>query len=504
MALDSIYDLKQRMALLERAHASAGMGHFVLDPKRKTIEFSSWVRDNIGLNDMPIPLDRLPEIVVEEEREEFIRIVAEVIERKEDFSFETVVMTANGKVRTQRISGITAFENEHTREGVIGLFGILQEITHEKRSKEEMLTARDAAQAELDARANLLAVVSHEIRTPLGGILGIIDQLKRERSAQERERALTLIEDSSEVLLDTLDAILQQARIGENTENLETKRFRPLSVAHRVAELFRPLARRKGLRIDVRGPSDVHAIGDPARLQQVISNFVSNGVKFTQSGSVSIDVTAPINGKTTWVFAIKDTGSGMDESRVAGIFTPFGTSSSDSLGRAVGAGLGLSIIRELVKSMGGTIDVESELGRGSTFTLSVPFEHAPLEGNAKDASTHHGTAAILVERASDRVQAEATASAYGFKLAEFDEALPKENPAGTRSILIADGGALDNIREDVLSQFDRVIALVSDGGSTSTDPALTKISGAEVVCLPNTQIARSLGKVLAKDNDDAA
>lgn len=242
-ALDSIYELKQKMTLLERAHASAGMGHFVLDPMRQTIEFSSWVRDNIGLNDMPIPVDRLPEIVVAEEREAFKRNFADVLMRQEDFSFETTVMTSKGKARTQRISGITAFENERTREGLIGYFGILQEITHEKRSKEELRAARDAAQAELDARTSLLAVVSHEIRAPLGGILGVIDQLKRERSPSERDRALTLIEDSSEVLLDTLDSILQQARIGENAGNIDTKRFRPLTVSHRVAELFRPLAR---------------------------------------------------------------------------------------------------------------------------------------------------------------------------------------------------------------------------------------------------------------------
>lgn len=492
------------MTLLERAHASAGMGHFVLDPNRMTIEFSSWVRNNIGLNDMPIPLARLSEIVAEEKREEFDRTVAELIERKEDFSFETVVITAKGKARTQRISGITAFENEHTREGLIGYFGILQEITHEKRAKEDLRSAHDTAQAELDARTNLLAIVSHEIRTPLGGILGIIDQLKRERSAKERERALTLIEDSSEVLLDTLDAILQQARIGADTGNLDSKRFRPLSVAHRVAELFRPLARRKGLRIEVGGPADIFAIGDPARLQQVIANFVSNGVKFTQTGMVSIEVTAPLENEGAWRFEIADTGSGMDQGRLEEIFKPFGSSSMDSLGRAMGAGLGLSITRDLVNSMGGTIEVESEPGKGSAFTVVVPFEHVPNQSVSEADSPKRGSAAIVVELASDRVQAEATASMHGFEVVDFDSEHIVNVVHNGPAVLIADGNKLGALSGDSLAQYDRVIAIVSNAALSTDTLSLLETVAAQLILVPNTQIARALGRILAEDFNDAA
>ncbi len=498
--MESIYELKQRMALLERAHASASMGHFVLDPKRETIEFSSWVRDNIGLDDMPIPLARLSEIVVKEGREEFYKNFKEALERKENFSFETTILTAKGKARTQRVSGITAFESEHTREGLIGYFGILQEITHEKRSKEELRAARDAAQAELDARTNFLAVVSHEIRTPLGGILGVIDQLKRERSAAERERALVLIEDSSEVLLDTLDAILQQARIGNDTGNLDRKRFAPLSVAHRVAELFRPLARRKGLRIEVNGPSDAYVLGDPARLQQIIANFVSNAVKFTQSGIVSIEVCAPVSNSNRWRFDIKDTGAGMDKSRVANIFEPFGVSSTDSLGRKVGTGLGLSITRELVGSLSGKIKVESELGKGSTFTVDLPFEHAVSDAGTHAVSSKRGSAVILVERASDRVQAEATASTHGFDLID----LYGENTAAVDHVspivLIADSDKLDQFSKEQFEQFERVIVIVTDRDGLSDMPP--QAVGVSVSTVRVTQIARSISEVLGEIHND--
>lgn len=500
--MDSIYELKQRMTLLERAHASAGMGHFVLDPKRQTIEFSSWVRDNIGLNDMPIPLARLAEIVVPQEREAFNANFADVLTRQEDFSFETTILTAKGQARTQRISGITAFENERSREGLIGYFGILQEITQEKRSKEELRAARDAAQAELDARTSLLAVVSHEIRTPLSGILGVIDQLKRERSAAERERALTLIEDSSEVLLDTLDSILQRARIGENADNIDVKRFRPLAVSHRVAELFRPLARRKGLGIDVKGPSDAHVLGDPALLQQIIANFVSNAVKFTQSGSVLIEVVAPANADNRWRFLIKDTGVGMDESRLAGIFKPFGTSSRDSLGRTVGAGLGLSITLDLVKSLGGTIEVDSEIGRGSAFTVDVPFDWAEDEADIPSATSTRGSAVIIVERASDRVQAEASMSRHGFALIDLGDG-PLQTDSLTRPLLmIIDSDKLEVQSKEYLAHFDRVIAIASDGDAASR--VQSEAGSAPVSVVLSTQITRSIGKALSEAHDDAA
>lgn len=492
------------MTLLERAHASAGMGHFVLDPKRKAIEFSSWVRDHIGLNDMPIPLDRFPEIVVEEEREEFSRKIREVVDRKQDFSFEINIVTANGEVRTQRISGITAFENEHTRDGLIGYFGILQEITHEKRSNEELRKARDSAQAQLEARTNLLAVVSHEIRTPLSGILGVIDQLKRERSPAERERALAVIEDSSEVLLDTLDAILQQARIGGDTANLERTRFLPISIALRVAELFRPLARRKGLRIEVAGPSGVYALGDPTRLQQVIANFVSNAVKFTQSGIVSITVREPFDEANEWVFTISDTGSGMDDSRLAGIFDPFGTSKSDSLGRSVGAGLGLSITRDLVEVMGGRIRVESEPGCGSTFAVFIPFG---LAGSAQDidpASETLGKVAILVGRATYRVQVEATVSTLGYEIAEQSESFVAHAKTNEPLILIVDAEEIGAVPSEELLVFDRIIALISESNPGGVLNGLGDTPTVPIETIPKNRLSRSLTELLGAIRDDAA
>lgn len=488
------------MLFLEQAHASARMGHFVLDPKRQTIEFSSWVRGNIGLNDMPIPLDRLPEIVPEEERERFAATVAAIIDAEDDFAFETNVVTAKGVVRTQRVSGIPAFENQAKREGLIGFYGILQEITSEKEAQRSLVDARDSAQAELEARTNILAAVSHEIRTPLGGVLGIIDQLKRERSPTERERALELMEDSCQALLDTLDAILQQARLSQDAGQREAKRFRPSAVAQRVAELFRPLARRKAIRIEVDAISDSQAIGDPGRIQQVLANFVSNAVKFTQTGVVTIDVEPPIAGEKHWTFVVSDTGSGMDQNRIGTIFDPFDTSGRDSLGRSVGTGLGLSITRDLVDAMGGKIEVESEVGRGSSFTILLPLEEA--EDTPEDSTNYHarGLIFIAIAKATKQIQAEAAATQLGWTVLSGAGEVSEDGNSQLPMVILTDALSRESIPQQLREAAVRIIVLAE----ADEYPAQSGQDADSYVTVPANNIVRQLPNLLGRVADEHA
>ncbi len=493
--MEAIVELKQRMLFLERAHAAARMGHFVLDPKRMTVEFSSWARENIGFNDMPIPIDRLSEIVAEKEREAFAQTVRNVLAEQVEFEFEINVITAKGMVRTQRVTGIPAFENQRDQSGLIAYFGILQEITRENEARQSLLEARDSARSELRARTNILATVSHEIRTPLGGILGIIDQLKRERDASERERALALIEDSCDVLLDTLDAILQQSRIDQDGENLAIKRFRPSVVVNRVAELFRPLARRKGLRIEVANSTDREAMGDPTRIQQILANYVSNAVKFTQSGTVSILVQEPGETSQEWTFAVSDTGAGMDEKRVKSIFEPFGESSADSLGRSGGAGLGLSITRDLVDAMQGRIEVESAVGKGSTFKIFLPLEAVEKRDDEQKGNTSIGQAVVMIDRASDVVQAEAIFSQFGYKISTLDGL--KEALVGPKVPLaiFVDAARLNEIPNDLKQECGLVIGLANAEEAHSLSEAL----GADVSMVASNNLARSLKDLLGSE-----
>jgi len=478
------------MLFLEQAHASAKMGHFVFDPKRRTVEFSTWARDNIGFNDMPIPVDRLAEIVPDNERESFRSKVEEIIAGEDEFEFEANVITAKGKVRTQAISGIPAYENQHRREGLIGYFGILQEVTSQRESERALRDARDNARAQLSARANILATVSHEIRTPLSGILGIIDQLKRERSPTERERAIALVEDSCQVLLDTLDAILQQSKIDKDSQTIASRSFSPRALVHRVAELFRPLARRKGLSIEVEAESQSDALGDPARIQQILANFVSNAVKFTQTGSIIILVQEPTNGEKDWSFVVSDTGSGMDEKRLESIFDPFGKSSDDTFGKAVGTGLGLSITRDLVQAMRGSIEVFSQIGYGSTFTVKLPLE-APIAATDEASEDDlKGIAVLAIEKASDRVQVEAAVTGAGFAVQDIKE---REQGFNDAALCIVDSVYLTKLAARLAGYAGRIYVI----GDSALPPDLK--GHEDLVFFPPAGFTRDLAQMLKGD-----
>lgn len=365
-------------------------------------------------------------------------------------------------------------------------------IRRQLQANRDLLEARDQAQAELAARTNVLAAVSHEIRTPLGGVLGIIDQLKRERSSFERERAMVLMEDSCQALLDTLDAILRQTALGRGDGALLERTFSPRGLAQRVAELFRPVARRKALTIEVNATTDRKARGDDARLQQVLSNLVSNSVKFTQSGAITIFVQEPSPDTGEWTFTVCDTGSGMSESRLQGLFKPFGHSSADTLGRRGGAGLGLSITRDLVDAMGGRIEVESELGKGSSFTVRVPLDDPPEPVGPAEAPVNGGCVALLIRRASDRVQAEAIAEHSGYTVYDLRGPIEADWAVDRDLTVIADAALLRELGDEVIAASRQIIILGDEHGSDE------RLSEGKAVFVSHSQLARSLSDILER------
>lgn len=383
---------------------------------------------------------------------------------------------------------------------LVGFAYVARDMTGQKEAEAAIIAARDEASAELAARTNILAVMSHEIRTPLGGLVGIIEQLKNERSETERTRALSLIEDSCEALLDTLDAILQQARLSQGAEQREAKSFRPSAVAQRVAELFRPLARRKAIRIELVCSDESEAIGDPGRVQQVLANLVSNAVKFTQSGSVTIEVQPPAPSETEWTFIVSDTGVGIDENRIGKIFEPFDTSGEDSLGKPQGAGLGLSITRDIIEAMDGKIMVESEAGSGTKFTIRLPLDaveeaiDAPVDGESK------GTLYVALEKATEQIQAEATASGKGWMIAQ-----PGANPdalqiGANQALILTDPQSLTSILDEWLRVSNKIIV----AGDGDVPVAGQSDYSAKVVRIPSGNLARDLPDLLEKALDEPA
>lgn len=220
----------------------------------------------------------------------------------------------------------------------------------------------------------VLAHVGHEGLTPLNAVLGMAGLLLDSPLTQDQRSYVETIRDSGEALLSLFNRALDFSRLESRTMELEEKSFSIAEVVEGVLDTLYPDAREKGIELgycaDLSVPA--RALGDPGKLRRILTNLIGNAVKFTSCGEILVRCTATtISDKCVLSFSVQDTGVGISPERLAGIFEPFSQADLRSNRRSEGSGLGLAISRKLVELMGGTIDVESVQGAGSTFRFTV-------------------------------------------------------------------------------------------------------------------------------------
>ena len=272
---------------------------------------------------------------------------------------------------------------------VTGIYGIAQDVTERRRFEQLMDDARTAAEDASDAKSRFLATVSHEIRTPLTSVIAALELFGDTTLDVHQQRMLAVMERSSQRLLAMVNEILDFSRIEAGQAELASLPFHLHDVVADLAMVMEPGISAKGLQLETYVADDVDKvlIGDPQRLGHVLINLVGNAVKFTESGTVRIEVTRAMtsvlarpgdaglpDGEILGVrIAVSDTGIGMTCDQQRRIFESFQQADSSITRTYGGSGLGLSIVRELVTLMGGTITVDSTPGAGSTFLVLVPF-----------------------------------------------------------------------------------------------------------------------------------
>ena len=275
---------------------------------------------------------------------------------------------------------------EQTRE----VNALQEELALHRRLERELTDAKQAAESAMMAKGEFLATMSHEIRTPLNGIIPMLDLLMSSRLQPDQQDIVRTAFTSARQMQRIVDDILDYSKLEANKVTLETTSFNLRELLDSVIRLMEKPAESKGLRLTLQVDPAVRLAvrGDPVRLRQVLTNLLSNAVKFTERGSVALSVTRRGEGRTQHElrFEVNDTGIGIPKDGASRLFRAFSQADASTTRLYGGTGLGLVICKRIVDLMGGTIGVDSEPGRGSTFWFEIPLLKAAgdIQGQRSD------------------------------------------------------------------------------------------------------------------------
>lgn len=367
------------------------------------------------------------------------------------------------------------------------MIGIVERL--EKEDIVDRLTkARERAEDTARQKSAFLATMSHEIRNPVNGLMGMLEILKETRPTTEQAGYLDVASKSADALLCVLNDILDFSKLEVGKLELEKTAFDWMSLVGETAMMNRVLAAEKGVSFHLLLPDDASPVvrGDPLRLRQILGNFLSNALKFTDEGSITLSVRSADaeDGRQKLSFSVKDTGIGMDEEARKRLFVQYQQGSASTSRKFGGTGLGLAISQQLAHLMGGEITVASEPGCGSEFTLVAYFDKATLSdipdaGNSGGARFHASVLLVEDDPISQRV---AAMMLKGFGL------VPAIADNGKAAIQLFSSGNFDLVFVDSrLPDMDgfEVAGIMRARGQTATDETrrsvIVALSGA---CTP--------------------
>lgn len=279
----------------------------------------------------------------------------------------------------------------------IGVLGSYYDISTIKAATVEMTIAKEAAEQANQSKSDFLANMSHEIRTPINAIVGMANLALKTELSPKQQRYIKVINSSSNALLGVINDILDFSKIEANKLTIEYIPFDLDEVLSTLADMFAYKAYDKDLEFIINLPANIPTmlIGDPMRLNQVLVNLVSNAIKFTEEGEISVSCTLlEQSADKVWLrISVTDTGIGMDEEQRANLFKAFTQADTSTTRKFGGTGLGLTISQRLITLMNGDLGVISAAGQGSTFYVEIAL---PLQPD-QDASHHQ----VLLERLKD-------------------------------------------------------------------------------------------------------
>jgi len=281
------------------------------------------------------------------------------------------VIDKNGNIKYVRTTSKLQYDNESP----IGLYGVMIDISQKKIFEEELTKAKEEAESAAKIKSEFLATISHEIRTPMNGVIGMTNLLLNTPLNDDQKDCVDTIKSSGEILLSLINDILDFSKLESGKLKLENQ---PCDISKCIEEIINSFAisakeKKLDLKFTIEDKFPKSVITDPARLKQILTNLISNAIKYTEKGEiiVSADFRKSAKDNIELIFSVKDTGIGISKEAIPQLFQPFIQLDSSSTRKYGGTGLGLIISKNLVEMMKGKIRVESHPGKGSDFIFSI-------------------------------------------------------------------------------------------------------------------------------------
>jgi PAS domain S-box-containing protein len=364
---------QQFRGLLENVDMVAVQGY---DVERKVIFWNAASERLYGYSAEEALGRKLEDLIIPEPmRAEVVGLVTDWIENGN--------VIPPGELELQRKDGsLVPVHSSHVKQedsqGNWAMYCIDVELTDIKKAHDQLLKAKEEAEAANKAKSEFLANMSHEIRTPMNGIIGMLQLLQTTELDNEQKEYSLMALQSSNRLTRLLADILDLSRVEASRLEIRSEPFDLSEVLDQCMELFTPTTKQSDvlLNVDIHPDVQRRVVGDPARLQQLLFNIIGNALKFTHSGQILVAASplpAMEKEQARVLFSISDTGIGISDDTLDTLFTPFTQGSQGYTRTHQGAGLGLSICKRLIELMGGNISVESELGKGTTVHFTITF-----------------------------------------------------------------------------------------------------------------------------------
>jgi two-component system sensor histidine kinase/response regulator len=383
--------LRLSEALLRRTNDLAGVGGWELDLRTQALFWSAQTCRIHGVPEGYQPrLEEAFGFFPERAREQIQAAVRQGTADGSGWDLEVPFVRRDGTPLVVRALGMVDRENGMP----VRMVGALQDVTEQHRLMQTLRQAKLAAESASEAKSMFLANMSHEIRTPMNAIIGIAHLLADTPLNDDQSQLLGKLQIAGRSLLGLIDDVLDLAKIEAGEMSIERASYSPQHLLHEIDAVFATQARRKGLSWALQIPADLPSllIGDAGRLGQVLSNLLSNALKFTTSGGVAlvVELAGP-----QLCLSVRDTGIGIALEAQGKLFQPFSQADASTTRRFGGTGLGLFISRRLVDLMGGRLIMRSAAGQGAEFSVLLPVEVADSTAADSPAPQSLGQAAAV-------------------------------------------------------------------------------------------------------------